>query len=260
MIHATTVRLTLVAAMALVGLGTIGGVALGQVASPVAGTPVADAEDAGFSAAEQAYLDAMTPIVTTVQDSLVRYAALAEDPQFLNLDWLARAAFEFMLWRSAYENTLALDPPPAFAESHGRYLEALGLLAETSDDVNAAVNEGDLVGLMSIGTKVMRATSLFDQATALMEGGGSVQSGVRPVASPIGATPVAGPAASAAGLPETTGNAASHPTPPVGGEVSGQVNVMVEVNTYVGLGNLSTGKHAIHSNQTGACEGAGGEP
>jgi hypothetical protein len=35
---------------------------------------------------------------------------------------------------------------------------------------------------------------------------------------------------------------------------------MVVVNTYVGLGNLTTGTHAIHANQTEVCEGAGDEP
>jgi hypothetical protein len=259
MVHATLVRLTLVAAMTLVGLGTLAGVARGQVASPVAGTPVSGQEEAGFNASEQAYLDAMTPIVTAVRDSLDRYAALSQNHQFLNVEWLAKFAFELMLWRSAYDDARALEPPPALAESHGRYLEALGLLAEASDDVSAAVNEGDLVGLMAIGTKVTRATSLFDQATALMEGVIAARGGVRPVASPAAGTPVSGQAASAVTQPETAGDAALA-TPPAGGEVAGQVNVMVEVNTYVGLGNLSTGEHVIHANETGACAPPGDEP
>lgn len=259
MILVTPVRLALMAAMALIGLGVLGGGALGQVASPVARTPVAGAEAAILSAADQAYLDAMNPIVTNVQDSLVRYAALAGDPQLDELDWLEKFAFELMRWRSAYRDAFALEPPPSFAESHGRYLEALGLLAETSDTANAAVNDGDLAGLLQAGARIMLATRLLDQATVLMEGVTGEPGGVRPVASPAGATPVAGLAASAAGLAETAWDAASS-TPAAGGEGPGQVNVMVEVNTYVGLGDLSTGEHTFQFTKVGECAGAGDEP
>jgi hypothetical protein len=260
MVHAAISRVTLVAAIALAGLGTLGGVALGQVASPTAGTPVSGRPEAGFSAAERAYLDAMTPIVTTVQDSLVRYAALSQDPQVFNLDWLARAVFEFMLWRSAYEDALALEPPPAFAESHGRYLEALGLLAQISDDVNAAINDGDLIRLMQIGAKITRATGLFDEAMALMEEGGARPAGAGPAASPTAGTPISGSAAGPASLRDDAGYDAADPTPSPVGEVSGQVNVIVDVNTFVGLGRLSTGAHAIHAQQTNSCVPADDKP
>ena len=110
MIHATPVRLILVAAMALVGLGVLSGGALGQAASPVAGTPLGGAEAAGLSAADMAYLEAMTPIVTTVQDSLVRYVSLTSDPQPEKLDWLEKFAFELMRWRSAYQDARPSSP------------------------------------------------------------------------------------------------------------------------------------------------------
>jgi hypothetical protein len=130
---------------------------------------VVDAVAVGLSTAERTYLEDMGAMVTTIRESLGRYEAFAEDPRFLDLDWLLKAAFEFMLWRSGYENALALEPPPAFAESHGRYLEALGLLAEISDDVAAAMDEGDLVAHMQIEAKITRAISVFDRATVLME-------------------------------------------------------------------------------------------
>lgn len=258
MIHANIIRLTLVAATVLVGLGSFGAVARGQLASPAAGTPVSGGRQTEFNVAERAYLDEMNPIVTAVHDSLGRYAELSKDPQILGLDWLAKAAFEFMFWRSAYKDALAIEPPPAFAESHGLHLEALGLLAETYDDVSAAMNEGDIVGLMSIGTKITRATSLFDQATALMDNV-TARGGVGPVASPAAATPVSAREADAATLRDAAG-AAGYPTPTPAGEVSGQVNVMVEVNTYLGLGSLSTGRHVIHSSETAACTPANDEP
>ncbi|MDQ2655360.1 MAG: hypothetical protein M3Z20_20195 [Chloroflexota bacterium] len=170
MIPATPLRRILVAAIALIGLGVLGGGALGQVVSAVAGTPVGGATAAGQSAADQTDLDAMNPIVAKVQDSLVLYAALAEDPQPLERDWQEEFAFELMRWRAAYQDALALAPVPVCAENHGRYLEAPGLLAETSDSVNAAVNNGDLAGQMWAGARMLQATRLFDQATSLMEG------------------------------------------------------------------------------------------
>jgi uncharacterized cupredoxin-like copper-binding protein len=130
---------------------------------------VVETAAAGLSAADTGdYIDEMSLIDTTVRESLARYDELAQDPQLLNPEWLFKTAFEFALWRSGHENALALTPPPAFAESHGLYLEALGLLAEVSDDVAAAADEGDLMALMQIGPKITRATGLLDQATDLM--------------------------------------------------------------------------------------------
>ena len=130
---------------------------------------VVETAAAGLSAADRDYVNEMSVIDTTVRESLARYDELAQEPQYVNPERLFKTAFEFALWRSGYENALALEPPPAFAESHGLYLEALGLLAEVSDDVAAAADEGDLIGLMQIGPKITRATGLLDQATELME-------------------------------------------------------------------------------------------
>lgn len=41
---------------------------------------------------------------------------------------------------------------------------------------------------------------------------------------------------------------------------AGPVNVFVEVNTFVGLGTLSTGEHGIHVQEPAACETGEDEP
>ena len=246
-----TFRLTLVAVMALVAIGLLGGVARGQVASPVAEPPAIESETASLSAADLAYLAAITPIITTVQDSLVRYTALAEDPRFENQDWLEQFAFVLMGWRSAYQEARALEPPPLFAVTHSRYLDALGLLAATSDEVNAAVTHGDLAGLMRAGTRMMQATRLLDQSTLLLNRVTGEQGGTRLANVLAAATPAAVVATPAGGVASAT--------PPTG-EVSGQVNVFVEVNTYVGLGDLSSGGNTLNFTRTGACQEAGDEP
>lgn len=65
-------------------------------------------------------------------------------------------------------------------------------------------------------------------------------------ASPAG-TPVAEPEAVGAILGEAIDD-------------SGPVNVLVEVNTFVGFGSLSTGEHRNQVDETGACEAEGDAP
>lgn len=58
MTHASRLRLALTAAITLIGLGTLSGVTLGQVATPAAGTPAAGIEGAVLG-------QAATPVVGT---------------------------------------------------------------------------------------------------------------------------------------------------------------------------------------------------
>lgn len=79
-------------------------------------------------------------------------------------------------------------------------------------------------------------------------------------ATPVAGTPVPGLAGINAIVRDAAGNAIGYATLTEGVEDPGMVNVFVEVNTFVGLGDFTTGDHGIQVHESGACETEGEEP
>lgn len=123
----------------------------------------------GFSVEERAYIDEMEQITTTVGDSLIRAGELFQDPRPLDEDWLFEAVLQLSTWQSSYEAALEVDAPPAFADIHSLYIEALRLIAEAADDIAAGMDSGDVSRLDQAGLKIEEANGLIDLATVQIE-------------------------------------------------------------------------------------------
>jgi hypothetical protein len=123
----------------------------------------------GFNAEERAYLDEMGPILTTVGESLTRFGELSQDPQLLDEDWVFEVALQFVVWRSSYQEVLALQPPPAFADIHSLYVEALRLIDEASYDISVGLDTGDDTRLNQALPKMEQANDLIDLASVLLD-------------------------------------------------------------------------------------------
>jgi hypothetical protein len=121
----------------------------------------------GFTAEERAYVAEMEPILTTVGESLIRFGELSQDPRLFDEDWVFEAALQFVIWRSSYQEMLALQPPPAFADIHSLYVEALRLIVEASEDISVGMDTGDLARMNQALAKTEQATVLIDQAGVL---------------------------------------------------------------------------------------------
>lgn len=89
---------------------------------------------------------------------------------------------------------------------------------------------------------------------------GSGEAALGQAATPVAGTPVPGLAGVNAIVRDAAGNAIGSATLTEAVEDKGMVNIVVEVNTFVGLGTLTTGEHGIQVHETGACETEGDEP
>ncbi len=132
--------------------------------------PQGDSESTqvGFNAEERAYLSEIEPILRTVGESFIRFGELSQEPQLGNEDWVFEVALQFVIWRSSYQEVLALQPPPAFAEIHSLYVEALRLTEEASYDISVGLDTGDAARLNQALPKMQQANVFIDQATALI--------------------------------------------------------------------------------------------
>jgi hypothetical protein len=129
---------------------------------------VSESTQVGFNAEERAYLGEIEPILRTAGESFIRFGELSQEPQVGNEDWLFEVALQFVIWRSSYQEVLALQPPPAFADIHSLYVEALRLTEEASYDISVGLDTGDAVRLNQALPKMEQANVLIDQATALI--------------------------------------------------------------------------------------------
>jgi hypothetical protein len=123
----------------------------------------------GFNTEERAYLGEMEPILTTVGESLTRFGELSQNPQFFDEDWVVDVALQFVIWRTSYQDVLALQPPPAFADIHSLYVEALRLIDEASYDISVGLDTGDDARLNQALPKMEQANDLIDLASVLLE-------------------------------------------------------------------------------------------
>jgi hypothetical protein len=111
----------------------------------------------------------MEPILTTVGESLIRFGELSQDPRLFDEDWVVEVALQFVIWRSSYQDMLALQPPPAFADIHALNVEALRLIVEASEDISVGLDTGDDARLSQALPKIEQANALIDQARVLLD-------------------------------------------------------------------------------------------
>jgi Cu/Zn superoxide dismutase len=117
-----------------------------------------------------------------------------------------------------------------------------------------------IVALVGFGTLGGITQGQVASPTAETPVSGSGEVVVDQVVSPVAGTPVSGQEGVNAILRDAAGNAIGYATLTKAVEDKGMVNIFVEVNTFVGLGTLTTGEHGIQVDETGACEAEGDAP
>ena len=138
-------------------------------AAPTTVPTAAPAVQQGLNADEQAYIDGMIPIMTTITNSMDDAAALFQDPRVGEDDWTLQVATQFVIWDTTYEEASAIVPPPAFVSMHNLVLESLNLLSSAGDDIATGIDTFDPVLLEQGANKITQAGTLMIQATDELE-------------------------------------------------------------------------------------------
>ena len=129
-----------------------------------------DAEDAGaaVSAEERAYALAVAGQAETISESMSLFTDLMQAPRIGEDDWTIQLAGVLVTWRFTYEEALALTPPPAFAEVHAVYLDALGYLVAAADDIEVGIDTFDVARLSQAAVNLDLATQLLAEVERLV--------------------------------------------------------------------------------------------
>lgn len=138
-------------------------------AAPVAVPTAAPQAPQGLSADEQAYIDEVMPIVDTVSASLETTGELFQNPRFGQDDWTIQVVAQFVTWDLAYEQAGEITPPPAFANIHALFLEALRLLSSAGDDLILGLDTLDVALIEQGANKIVQAGELMTRAAAELE-------------------------------------------------------------------------------------------
>jgi hypothetical protein len=128
----------------------------------VAGEPLG--EMAAVQAREAtAYADDLMRITESTRESFRAFATLLRDPRFGQDDWTSEVEAQLAIWDANYEEALALNPPPVFAETHALLLEALRIYGEAGDDVALGLDTLEPAMITQAGSKVAEANESFIQ-------------------------------------------------------------------------------------------------
>jgi hypothetical protein len=91
---------------------------------------------------------------------------LLQNPNIGNDDWTFAVAANLVGIQIAYEDTVALVPPPAFSGFHALFLHAMELFNSATYDIVYGIDNFDAGSLESANNKMTQANALVDQATA----------------------------------------------------------------------------------------------
>lgn len=129
-------------------------------AEPAAGT---------ITPEEQAYVDAVAPILIALGDSTTTFADLASDPKIDNENWRTNVTTEVAVWQSSDTAAQALTPPDGtLGSAHKKLLRSLKLLAEVGDDVNAGLEASDPASITDAVAKLDTANTALQEANDLV--------------------------------------------------------------------------------------------
>jgi hypothetical protein len=119
----------------------------------------------GLTAEEEAYADEVIRITETMSDSFNQLAVLMNNPQFGDVDWTINVAAQFAVWHVSYDEALALSPPPAFADMHTLFVNAMRLYSEASTDAATGIDALDVDLINQAVDKMDEASFLLDLAS-----------------------------------------------------------------------------------------------
>ena len=135
------------------------------VAEPEVAAAIAE-QQTGLTAEELAYSGDVVRITESMSESFDDLVALTENPRFGQDDWTIQVVTQFVIWDSNYEEAMALNPPPVFAETHALFVGALSLYSEAGDDFVLGLDTLDS-GVINQGVaKMTQANELINQAAA----------------------------------------------------------------------------------------------
>jgi hypothetical protein len=138
-------------------------------AAPTAVPTAAPVVQQGLTAEEQAYIQAILPIMETITESSNVTADLFQNPRIGEDDWTFQVATQFVIWEATLDEAKAIVPPPAFASIHDLILQSLTLLTLASDDIAFGIDNFDPVRLEQGANKIVQAGELMNQVTAELE-------------------------------------------------------------------------------------------
>lgn len=124
--------------------------------------------DRSAAVAEQRYLNEVIAINEVVVQSLQRIGELTDNPQPWSDSWVIQMAAQFAAIRACYQDAQQLDVPPAFADVHPIWLDALRLLDEATYLLADGIDnrDPDLIG--EAAETINAATARIQEASALM--------------------------------------------------------------------------------------------
>lgn len=128
-------------------------------------TPTPDRSDA---VAEQRYLNEVIAINEVVVQSLQRIGELTDNPQPWSDSWVIQMAAQFAAIRACYQDAQQLDVPPAFADVHPIWLDALRLLDEATYLLADGIDNRDPGLIGQAAETINAATARIQEASALM--------------------------------------------------------------------------------------------
>jgi hypothetical protein len=139
-----------------------------EVSLLIAGEPLAEITNARTQA-EDAYASDLMRITQSMIESFSAFADLTENARFGEDDWMSAVGAQIDNWDSHYDEALALNPPPVFAETHALLVEALRLYGEAGDDFFTAFDTRDRALVSQAVSTVAEADELFRLVMAEVE-------------------------------------------------------------------------------------------
>lgn len=137
-------------------------------ATPTPAPTATPTPDRSAAVAEQRYLNEVIAINEVVVQSLQRIGELTDNPQPWSDSWVIQMAAQFAAIRACYQDAQQLDVPPAFADVHPIWLDALRLLDEATYLLADGIDnrDPDLIG--QAAETINEATARIQEASSLM--------------------------------------------------------------------------------------------
>jgi hypothetical protein len=130
----------------------------------IAGEPLSEVSNARTEE-EAAYAQDLIDITLSMLDSFSEFKVLAANPRVEEEDWTRDVEAQVTIWDSNYEKSLALDPPPVFAETHALLVDALRHYSKAGDDFLVAFDTDDADVMNRALSAAAEADRLLSQVT-----------------------------------------------------------------------------------------------
>ncbi len=135
----------------------------------VIATPEGGTANAVFTGDERQYATTLARQSTLVIASLRRVDTLFEEPRIGDEGWTNQLAAELTLWQILNREAQEIEPPPAFAEVHATYLDALELLDSAASDIFSGLSGGDQERITEGTDSIEQAVARLGEASRLVD-------------------------------------------------------------------------------------------